>query len=428
MGTYELYLLKSVTALSLLFLFYWFLLRNETYYSWNRLFLLCSLILSFLFPMFSFSIQHISPEIFAKVVDPVIINGYLTSGKSSGIFDSISILSVIYISGAVFFCLRLLLSLAKIHFLYWRYPKCKYHGFTTVILDNDQSPFTFFNVLFISRIDYKGGKIDEMIVHEKAHKEQYHSFDILLLEVMTIIQWFNPFIWLFGLALKSEHEFIADNKVLQEGFDKVKYQKLLFEKCLGITSLTLTNNFNYSLLKKRLKMMTISRSSSLTKVKYLLSVPVLLLTVALMAINANSYGQKDKVYKDVDVIAKYKNGSMEDVAKFIQQNIIYPKDARDHNVSAKIYVQFMVNEKGKVSNIETVRSDITDAFGKEIVVKGYKSGTNSAIDPKSVASLEAEAKRVVKLLSDFTPAQKDGKNVNSLLTIPIYFLLEDKKG
>ena len=423
MGTYELYLLKSATALALLFLFYWFLLRNETYYSWNRLFLLCSLILSFLFPMFSFSIQHISPEIFAKVVDPVIINGYLTPGKSSGIFDSISILSVIYISGAVFFCLRLFLSLAKMHFLYWRYPKCKYHGFTTVILDNDQSPFTFFNVLFISRIDYEGGKIDEMIVHEKAHKEQYHSFDILLLEVMTIIQWFNPFIWLFGLALKSEHEFIADNKVLQEGFDKVKYQKLLFEKCLGITSLTLTNNFNYSLLKKRLKMMTISKSSSLTKVKYLLSVPVLLLIVALMAINANSYGQKDKVYKDVDVIAKYKNGSMEE---FVQKNITYPKAARDHNISAKIYVQFEVDEKGKVTNIEIARSDIMDHMGKEIVVKGYTTKANPEIDSKSVANLEAEALRVIKSLSDFTPAQKDGKNVAMQFTIPIQFILGDK--
>jgi protein TonB len=142
-----------------------------------------------------------------------------------------------------------------------------------------------------------------------------------------------------------------------------------------------------------------------------------------MAINANSYGQKDKVYKDVDVIAKYKNGSMEE---FIQKNIIYPKAARDQNISAKIYVQFEVDEKGKVTNIEIARSDIMDHMGKEIVVKGYTTKANPEIDSKSVASLEAEAQRVVKSLSDFTPAQKDGKNVAMQFTIPIQFILGDK--
>ena len=80
--------------------------------------------------------------------------------------------------------------------------------------------------------------------------------------------------------LKSEHEFIADNKVLKEGFDKFKYQKLLFEKSLGITNLNLTNNFNYSLLKKRLKMMT-KKSNSIVKIKYLLSMPTVLLIMIL---------------------------------------------------------------------------------------------------------------------------------------------------
>jgi hypothetical protein len=428
MKVFEIYLLKSMIALSLLYCFYWFVLRNETYYSWNRLFLLLTLIVSFLFPMFRFSIQNIPTEINIKLLDPVAVSGYLNTVKTSNSVETLSILSIIYISGAVFFCLRFLSGLARIHYLYFRYPKHTFNGFKAVVLDNDQSPFTFFNMLFISRIDFERGKIDEIIVHEKAHKDEFHTFDILLLEVMTILQWFNPFIWLFRRSLKSEHEFTADNKVLKEGFDKVKYQKLLFERSLGITSFSLTNNFNYSLLKKRLKMMTINKSGSWIRIKYILSMPVLLLAMLLMSTNFSTYAQTSDICTNPDVMANYKGGGMDEVGKYIQQNITYPASARENNVSAKIYVQFVVDEKGKVTNIEIVRSDIMDNLGKEIVVVGYKSDANPKIDSKSVADLEAEAIKVIKMLDGFTPGQKNGKNVKTQYTYPIIFTLDGRKG
>jgi hypothetical protein len=426
METFQIYLLKSVAALSFLYIFYWVLFKNETYYSWNRLFLLVSLIIALICPIFNFSIKSIYAGPL-NILEPVMVNKYLPATEPS---KALSILSIIYISGAVFFGLRLLLSLAKIRFLYYRFPKCEYHGFKAVLLDSDQSPFTFFNILFISRNDYEQGKIDEMMAHERAHKTQFHSIDIVLLEVMTIIQWFNPFVWMFRYSLKSEQEFVADSKVLQEGFDKVKYQKLLFEKSLGITSFNLTNNFNYSLLKKRLKMMTHSKSGSSIKVKYLLSMPILLVTVMLLAVNFNSFGQKEKIYTEVDEQAKYKNG-MEDAFKFIQQNITYPKLARDKNLEAKIYVQFVVNEQGKVTDVQIARSDISHISGNKepvVVVKGYKSHNKTDPNSDAVAALEDEAVRVIKLLEGFIPAKKDGKNVNSQLTIPIVFALEEKKG
>ena len=422
MVAFELYLFKSVIALSCLYTFYWFIMRNETYYSWNRMFLLFSLIISFVFPMFNFTVQSISSETITNIIEPVVVGEYLqTSNPLKS--NTLSILSIIYISGAVFFSLRLLLNFAKILFLYQRFPRCKYFGFNAVVLNGDQSPFTFFNILFISQVDYESGKIDEMIVHERAHKEEYHSIDILLLELMTIIQWFNPFIWLFRLALKSEHEFIADSKVLNEGFDNVKYQKLLFEKSLGITSLDLTNAFNYSLLKKRLKMMTTRKSSSLVKIKYLLSMPLLLITITLLTTSINSCGQEDKIYTEVDVMAKYKNGSLNDVRNFIAKNLRYPESAVKNNIMGTIYVQFDVEKNGKVSNVQIVRSDVKKSNVDEVIVTA-KSNENPQIDSKSISDLEAEAIRVIKLLEDFTPAQKDGKSVKSQLTMPIIFVLQ----
>lgn len=453
MGTFEIYLLKSVTALSLLYTFYWLVLRNETYYSWNRLFLLFAMVISILAPIFSFSVASLPPTIFAKVLNTVIISGNTAPAEAVNSLDLWNILSIVYISGAVFFCLRFLSSLAQIHFLYHRFPKYNYHGFRAVVLNNDQSPFTFFNILFISKIDFESGKIDETIVHEKAHKEEFHTMDILLMEIVTIVQWFNPFVWLLRHSLRSEHEFLADNRVLLEGFDKVRYQEMLFKKSLGITSFSLTNNFNYSLLKKRLKMMTTKKSSSLIKVKYLLSLPMLLLALVLLAINVNSWAQENNssnktgksvnsssmqrdttdiqdpqtgkwnriivehstpsdtmAYNMVEVMPKYKTGNDGDIASFILQNLTYPKSALDNKVSAKMYVHFVVDELGKVTSVEVISTTI--------------SGDDSlrADNTSSLADMKNEAVRVISLL-EFSAGKQDGKNVRVQYVIPVAYKL-----
>ncbi len=137
------------------------------------------------------------------MLEPLVVNVNYIPTKALTTYNTLNILTIIYIGGATYFCLRFLSNIARIYFLYFRFPKYKFNEFKAVILDNDQAPFTFFNLLFISRSDYESGNTDEIIVHEKAHRDEYHSFDIILLEIMTIIQWFNPFVWLFRLSLKS---------------------------------------------------------------------------------------------------------------------------------------------------------------------------------------------------------------------------------
>jgi hypothetical protein len=359
------------------------------------------------------------------MLEPLVVNTNFIPVKVISTSNTLSIITIIYIGGATYFCLRFLSNIVGIYFLYFRFPKYKFNEFKAVILDNDQAPFTFFNLLFISRSDYESGNTDEIIVHEKAHRDEYHSFDIILLELMTIIQWFNPFVWLFRFSLKSEHEFIADNKVLKEGFDKLKYQKLLFEKSLGITTLNLTNNFNYSLLKKRLKMMT-KKSNSIVKIKYLLSMPTMLLIMILFAVNLNSYGQ-DETYSEVDVMAEYKDGGIAGMRKFVQKNIFYPKSAIKDNISAIIYVQFDIDEKGNVTNVKINRSDIKNNEIEEVVVTSM-SKKSSKTTSKSLVVLEAEAIRLISSLKGFIPAQKDGKNVKSQFTFPINFHIAETNG
>lgn len=419
MGLFELYILKSASLLSMLYLAYWFTIRNGNYYTWNRVFLLLSLVISFLLPVFNFFPQNIASNSYRFILEPLVVNPNLIPAKAISTSNTLSILTIIYIGGATYFCLRFLSNIVRIYFLYFRFPKYNFNEFKAVILDNDQAPFTFFNLLFISRSDYESGNTDEIIVHEKAHRDEYHSFDIILLELMTIIQWFNPFVWLFRFSLKSEHEFIADNKVLKEGFDKFKYQKLLFEKSLGITNLNLTNNFNYSLLKKRLKMMT-KKSNSTVKIKYLLSLPTMILIMTLFAVNLNSYGQ-DKTYSEVDVMAEYNDGGIDGMRKFVAKNVFYPKSAIKDNISAIIYVQFDIDEKGNVTNVKINRSEVKKNEIDEVVVTALRSNSNAETTSKSLGVLEAEAIRLISSLEGFTPAQKDGKNVKSQFTFPINF-------
>jgi len=422
MEAFEIYLLKSVSLLSMLYITYWLMIRNGSYYSWNRAFLLLSLMISFLFPILNFLPQNIESNSYNFILEPLVVNPNFIPARSLNIFNTLSILTIIYIGGATYFCLRFISNIVRIYFLYFRFPKYKFNDFKAVILDSNQATFTFFNLLFISRSDFEKGNVDEIIVHEKAHRDQYHSIDIILLEIMTIFQWFNPFVWLFRLALKSEHEFIADNKVLKKGFDKIKYQKLLFEKALGITNLNLTNNFNYSLLKKRIKVMASKKSNSVIKIKYLLSVPTMLLIMILFAVNLNSYGQ-DETYSEVDVMAEYRDGGIAGMRKFVQQNIFYPKSALKDNISAIIYVQFDIDEKGNVTNVKINRSGIRNNEIEEVVVTSMAK-KNAETTSKSLVVLEAEAIRLISSLKGFIPAQKDGKNVKSQFTFPISFHIQ----
>ena len=425
MNLFELYIIKSASLLSMLYLAYWFTIRNGSKYSLNRIFLLISLILSVIVPILSFIPKDIVSGNSNNILEPLVINADLVPISSVHASNKLSVLAIIYIGGTTYFGLRFFSSISRIFYLYYRFPKCKFNGFKAVILDTDQAAFTFFNLLFISRSDYESGDSKEVIVHEKAHRDEYHSVDIVLLEIMTIIQWFNPFLWAFRLSLKSEHEFIADNKVLKNGFDKIQYQKLLFEKASGITSLNLTNHFNHSLLKKRLKIMSTPKSKSKMNMRYLLSIPFIILVFSLFAANHNSHARTDSKNSEVDVMAEYKDGGIDGMRTFIARKIKYPKSAYEKGVSAKIFVQFIVDEKGNVTNIEINREEIRDNVVDEVVVFTQKSNKSSEINSESLKDLEAEAIRLIKLLKGFTPAQKEGKNVKSQIILPIHFMLKE---
>jgi hypothetical protein len=123
-------------------------------------------------------------------------------------------------------------------------------------------PYSFWRTIFVNRSDYENGKIEnELIIHEQAHCMQYHSIDIIAIELVKIMLWFNPFVWFFRKAIQLNHEYLADNKVLSD-HEFYDYQNTLVNLVFRNNSTYLASNFNYSLTKKRLIMMTKNRTKS----------------------------------------------------------------------------------------------------------------------------------------------------------------------
>lgn len=413
----ESYFLKSGIILVCFYVIYWLLVRHNHQFNLNRIIVLFSVIVSACLPLISFDLFKIEGSQLAHNLQPIIISSIENPLIFDASHNSYSIFSIVYIMGLLVVSIRSLTGVATLVYFYWRYPKKRYYGFNAVIIRGNNSPFTFFNILFINAEDFKKDKVDELLIHEQAHRDQFHSFDLILMEIFAAVFWFNPFIWLFKYDLKSEHEFKADEQVIKKGYDKSGYQTLLLKSHEGI-ALYLANNFNYSILKKRLIMMTKQNSNHLLRINYVLALPVFLATTMILFFNFQLEGQ---ISATPDVMPEYKSGN----AAFhfaIQKEIRYPLEARENNIQGTVYISFTVNKNGAIEDIKA--EDEKYHLLSEIVVVGYANqGTPDKVS-NELSILEKEGERVIALLEEFKPGQKDSKPINTRVTLPITFKID----
>lgn len=264
---------------------YFFFLKNETYFRLNRVFLIGSLIVSAVIPLLHFSAVQtengtLVPSFMLETIT-VNANGE-TSSQSNTDFSGFSILFKIYIAVSITLSLKFILQLIKIVRLISSTKVKKVGNKNYVFTSDELSNFTFLNYIFLKEETKGDSDFDQIIKHETIHAKQWHSLDIIFTEIVLVLQWFNPVIWLYRKALKQTHEYLADEGVLEQGFDSDKYQLLLVEKQIGVQP-GLANNFNKSLTLKRLRMMNKVKSTNLAKLKFLALVPVVALMVIAFA-------------------------------------------------------------------------------------------------------------------------------------------------
>jgi len=198
--------------------------------------------------------------------------------KTKG-FTFWQILLYIYFAGLAIFSINFLIQLLLIIFQRATNPVIKDGRFTIVEMNQDKAPFSFGNYIFINPTKYEWDTYNQILDHEKIHIQERHTLDILLAELVVIVQWFNPFAWMYRKAVENNLEFLTDFQMLNKGTERETYQLNLLRVSVPQMPLNLTTNYNQSFLKKRIAMMNVKKSSASSSWKYLLLLPLLALTV-----------------------------------------------------------------------------------------------------------------------------------------------------
>ena len=426
------YQIKVGLCLIAFYLLWKLLLSRETFHRFNRVALLVVMALALVIPWVKLSL-----ETAASVTQQMVILEELLVSPNGAVAQQAApswsvtgIATVLYLIGMVVAVVWFLHGQWSLHRLLKRGRRESLPGGATLhIIPGNQTPFSYFKHIVINEQDYRDNP-REILTHEQAHIDLRHSWDVLFLGLVTLFQWWNPAAWLLSRELRQVHEYEADEAVLNQGVDVKQYQLLLIRKSVGNQLFSMANNFNYQSLKKRIRMMTMNKSSRWNRLRALAVVPVIALALLAFAntksvaavVTANgqqdravqstmqspvaveqnaeaqvtdeSNPQSEKIYKSVEQMPMFPGGEV-GLLRYLQENIQYPPEAAKNNVQGRVILQFVVDKTGQVGEVKILRS-----VSEEI---------------------DAEAVRVVKSLPKFEPGRQDGEAVSVWYTLPVSF-------
>ena len=277
------YILKSAITLALLYSCFFVFLSKETFHRFNRCMLMGIMLVSLVMPLFHFTTEHptaLNEEVYEvqsyieQDAAPIIV----TAQHSEGI-TWIQAITWLYLIGvAIMFVLTLVQAISLIRFMHKGVRHTDSQGNTVILHNNDVPPFSIFRCIVMSVKDYESSR-QYILTHEQEHIRLGHTYDLLLLQCVKTLQWFNPFIWFLNRDLKAVHEYEADQAVINQGIDAKSYQQLLVIKVVGNRLQPFTNNLNHGSLKKRIVMMYQKPSNRWLMLKALCAIPVAALTI-----------------------------------------------------------------------------------------------------------------------------------------------------
>ena len=443
MYTFLLYILKVSLSLAAFYMFYKLLCSRDALHRFNRCLLLFILALSAVVPFMYIDLGIISHEAAVEIgelgamleAEPVEMAAMTDTPAS--LWQRIPwhlipwrmILGGIYTVGLLVCLAHFLGSLLSIALLI-HHSKRRVMADGTILVAHNKAygPFSWMRYIIVSEQDLSDN-FDMILAHERAHIRLGHSWDLLFVQLCATAQWFNPAAWLLKRELEAIHEFEADSDTLRQGFDARQYQLRLFEEAVGVKFNTITNNFNNCSTKKRIIMMMKKQTSPWARMKALFVLPVAFVAVAVISctspkekktgadqeavqqsqpasapeIQVVTYAPQPKEVEQGEVFQVVEEqpmfpGGMEEMMKFLQQNVKYPKEAYEQGKQGRVIVQFVVNTDGSISNDTIVRS----------------------VDPL----LDAEALRVVRSMPNWTPGKQKGEAVRVRFTLPVTFRLD----
>ncbi len=396
-----LYIIESSICLSSFYLFYKLFFENESIHIFKRFYLLGSLILAFGIPLITFTI-YVEPSSYI-IYNPVIVVD--NSNQLQHTQEAVSTISLpmilwsIYGLGVALFALKFLYNLVEILDRIFKNPKSRQQYFTHVLLQQLIIPHTFFSYIFFNKEAYEKKQVPkEVILHEETHARQKHSLDLLLVELLQVVFWFNPLIYLMKTAVKLNHEFLADQAVLGHGIKTSTYQKTLLMFSSDLTHPKLSHAINYSSIKKRFTIMKTKTSSTTIWIRSLLLLP--LLSIMIYSFSDTKTAQKElRIAENIFIQVTENKQILVDGKKIASINALkgeikkivknYSPDQK-RNVTANIEAEGNI-EMGFITDIsrEIVKGGITY---RKLNFSEFKMGHQDKATPEQVAEYNALAK------------------------------------
>jgi beta-lactamase regulating signal transducer with metallopeptidase domain len=372
------FLTTSTASLFVLLVCYHLLLEKEKMHQFNRFFLLFSLTFSLLIPFFTIQIIREIPtattqNTFQFVETPI------TALKESTNYW-LWFLSSIYILVTIFLLIRFIKNGLQLYKRAKSNESIAFNNAKLVLLPNPTLPYTFLKTIFVNKDDYENRQIEnELYTHELIHVAQKHTLDILLIETLKVVFWFNPILYFYKKAIQLNHEFLADEKVVQEHNNVPFYQNLLLSKANANPTYYLASNLNYSVTKKRLIMMTKNTSASRALLKKGLVIPIL--TALVFSFCTKVVAQTKSTTKEVPT--KNKSKLFENYYEKTTFEVI---DESGKVVATKKYSELTPKEKNIVPPVILQKNEpfTTESFDKAIQKGGPETFVVDPFDKKNI--------------------------------------------
>ncbi len=471
MTDFLIYDLKVALLIAVFYMFYRLLLARETFHHINRIVLLTTAVASYVLPLCVITFHE---TVVMQQTPTVTIDGLQASAyepASTPLWQIVlPILFIIGVAAAIGHTLCSLIRIIRLISHSEQHPQAD--GTTICVTGNaDLAPFSWMHYIVMNRSDYETNDA-AILAHERGHIRLHHSCDVLLVDLLTALQWFNPAMWMLRSDLRAIHEYEADAAVLSQGINARQYQYLLITKAGGIGGYSLANGITHSALKNRITMMTNKTSKSSHLLKLLALLPIVGVSLALNAETVTDYVyNNDEPQKQVPVKKGRQNAAIKNNGKTILQ-VVEAQDQKTEAEAPKTESQTELKVEGtatlKVEGTATASEqnqapkDVFDvvevmpqfpggvqelfSFLSKTVkypAEAEKAGTQGRViatfvvrkdgsisDAHIVKSvdplLDAEALRVINAMPAWTPGSQSGKPVNVKYTVPITFRLDGK--
>ena len=297
----ELYLLKFSACLLVFWLLYIMLLEKQQMHSFKRFYLLGSFVFALVIPQLTIT-EYVEPMVqnfeVSNAIIPIETKLFSQPAEEPSILTLETVLWTIYALGVLLFSVRFAINLYSLYKSISKNSKYKNHNFIYVLLKEYRIPHSFFKYIFVNKYQFEDGQIPEEVkLHEETHAKQWHSLDILLLELLQILFWFHPLVYILKHHVKLNHEFLADEAVLQQGVATKSYQNILLQFSSNTQDSKLASAINYSSFKKRFTVMKTQTSKTRIWLSTFLVLPIL--AILFYSFAEREYVEKAKIEKPI---------------------------------------------------------------------------------------------------------------------------------